>query len=260
MQKSLGRTLTLAGAALALFGSAPAARAQQLPPARQIVDRYVEAIGGRQVLGQQRFRHIVAEMSMPAMGMTMTMESKFARPNRYLVQMEMPGMGKMLSGFDGTHAWAVNPATGPQVMQGKELQQAVRQADFDGSMDLTRSFPTMETVELTKVDGTACHRVRMMTAQSDTVFGCFDVDTGLLSSMEMKQASPMGDVAVQMRMSEYKEFGGVKMPTRSTASMAGQEMVTTVKSVSYEPIAESEFTPLAEVRALIQNRPAAPKN
>lgn len=260
MQKSLGRTLTLAGAALAVFGSAPTAQAQQLPPARQIVERYVEAIGGRQVLGQQRFRHIVAEMSMPGMGMSMTMDSKFARPNKYVVQMEMPGMGKMLSGFDGAHGWAVNPATGPQLMQGKELQQALRQADFEGSMDLAKSFPTMETVELSRVDGKACHRVRMMTAQSDTVFGCFDVDTGLMSLMEMKQASPMGEIAMQMRLSEYKDFGGAKMPTRTTMSMAGQEMVTTVKSVSYEPIAESEFTPPAEVRALIQNRPAAPKN
>ncbi|HEX8433145.1 MAG TPA: hypothetical protein VF625_17790 [Longimicrobium sp.] len=260
MQKSLGRTLTLAVAALAVVGSAPAAQAQQLPPARQIVDRYVEAIGGRQVLGQQRFRHVVGEMSIPAAGITMTVDTRFARPNKYVARVEMPGMGTSLSGYDGTTGWSVNPNTGPQVLAGKELEQTLRQADFDGSMDITKAFPRMETVELANVDGKACHRVRMMTAQSDTVFGCFDVDTGLMSSMDMKQASPMGEMAIQMRMSDYKDFGGAKMATRSTMSVAGQEMVTTVKSVTYEPIADSEFTPPAEIRALIQSRPAAPKN
>lgn len=260
MQKSLGRTLTLAGTALALVCSAPAAQAQQLPPARQIVDRYMEAIGGRQVLAQQRFRRIVGEMSMPAMGMTMTMDSRFAHPNKFVVEMDMPAMGKMLSGYDGSNAWTLNSATGPQVLAGKELEQAIRQADFEGSVDLAKTYPKMETVELARVDGKACHRVRMMTAQSDTVFGCFDVDTGLMSSMEMKQVSAMGEIPIQMRMSEYKDFGGVKMPARTTMSMAGQEMVTTVKSVSYDPIPESAFTPPAEIRALIQNRPAAPKN
>jgi hypothetical protein len=259
MRKSLGRTLTLAGATLALVCSAPAARAQQLPPARQIVDRYVEAIGGRQLLAQQRFRRIVGEMSMPAMGMTMTMDSRFAHPDKFVVEMEMPGMGKMLSGFDGTNGWTLNSATGPKLLDGKELQQTIHQANFEGATDLVKAYPRMETVELARVDGKACHRVRMMTAQSDTAFACFDVDTGLMSSMEMKQVSAMGEIAVQMRMSEYRDFGGTRMPARTTMSMAGQEMVTTVKSVSYDPIPASAFTPPAEIRALIQNRPT-PKN
>ncbi|HYW08958.1 MAG TPA: hypothetical protein VE913_18510 [Longimicrobium sp.] len=261
MRKSLGHTVTLAGAALALVASAPAARAQQLPPARQILERHMEAIGGRQVLGQQRFRRIIGDISMPAMGITMTMDARFARPNKFVMRTETPGMGTMFVGFDGTNAWSLNSTTGPQMMEGKELQQALREADFDGSMDPIKSFPTLETTELANVDGKACHRVRMVTARSDTVFGCFDVGTGLMSSMDMKRASPMGEMAIQMRMLEYRDFGGTKMATRTTVSVGGQEMmVTTVKSVSYEPIAESEFIPPAEIRALIQNRPAAPRN
>jgi outer membrane lipoprotein-sorting protein len=254
MQKTFGRTLTL-GAALALALTAGGAQAQQLPTARQIVDRYVEAVGGRQVVAQQRFRRIQAEMSMPAMGATFTMDSKYARPNKFINRMEMPGMGVMTTGFDGQNAWAMNPATGATLMDGKELQQAMRQADFDGAVDFSKAFPTMETVARATVDGKACNRVRMVSAQADTVFGCFDVESGLLTSMEMKQASPMGEMTVTMRMSDYRDFGGMKMPARTTMEMAGQQMVTTVKSVSYEPIPDSEFVPPAEVRALIANRP-----
>jgi hypothetical protein len=174
------------------------------------------------------------------------------------MHMEMPGMGKMATGFDGTHGWVSNAVTGPQLLQGKELQQAVRQADFDASMELSKAFPTMETVERATVDGKACHRVRMISAQNDTISTCFDVESGLMTSMDMKQVSQMGEIAVSTRMLDYKDFGGVKMPTRSVTTMAGQEMVTTVKSVTYEPIPDAEFTPPAEIRALITG--AAPKN
>lgn len=96
MRKSLGRTLILAGAALALVCSAPAARAQQLPPARQIVERYVEAIGGRRVLEQQRFRHIVTEVRSSVAGFDWAIDSKFARPNKFVTRMEIGQIATVL--------------------------------------------------------------------------------------------------------------------------------------------------------------------
>jgi hypothetical protein len=145
-------------------------------------------------------------------------------------------------------------------VEGKPLQQLLRRADFDGSVDRTSGFATMETVELADVDGKVCHRVRMMTARSDTVFACFDVDTGLMSSMEVKEFAMIGDGVSRMWFSDYADFGGLRIPTRTTTWVGDVAMVTTVKSVSYEPIAASEFTPPEEVRALIRNRPAAPRN
>lgn len=250
MHKTIGRTLTVAGAALALVCSARGAQAQQLPPAKQIVDRYVEAVGGRGAMQRQNFRHVVAEMSMPAMGMTMTMDLKFARPNKYSMKMEMPGMGSISGGYNGQVGWAINPMTGPQIVSGKELAQLQRSADMDATVDVAKLYPTMETVEQSTAQGRPCYRVRLVSVDADTAFACFDVASGLMSSMQSKQASAMGEAEANVSFEDYKDFGGIKMPTRTVTSTMGQEMVLTIKSVTNEPIADSEFALPAEIQAL----------
>jgi hypothetical protein len=255
MKHSFGRSLALT--ALVLAGSASAAAAQDLMPAKQIVDRYVEAIG-KGAMSRQNFRHVVAEMTLPTG--TMTMDMKFARPNRMVVHAEMPGLGSVRSGFDGSRGWSVNPMSGAQLMEGKELEQLLRQADFDATLNLSAQFPSMHTVERSTANGQPCYRVRMVTASQDTAFACFDVATGLLSQMQTRQESQMGRLETTINMMDYKEFGGVKMPTRTVTQMMGQEMITTIKSVSTDPIAPAEFEPPAEVKALMSQQPAAPKN
>jgi hypothetical protein len=98
----------------------------------------------------------------------------------------------------------------------------------------------------------------MVSASQDTVHACFDVATGLLSQMQARQESQMGRIETTTNMLEYKEFGGVKIPTRIVTQVMGQEMTATVKSVSTDPIAPAEFEPPAEIRALMQKQPAAP--
>ena len=260
MHKTFGRTLAIAGAALVLSAGGAAAQ-QALPPAKQIVDRYVEAIGGRDALARHNFRHMVAEMSIPANGMTMTMDMKFARPNKYAMKMSMPGMGAITGGYDGQVGWAVNPMTGPQLLSGKELAQVRRTADMDASMDFSKMFPSLETVERSTSQGRPCHRLRMVSAEADTAFACFDVETGLLATMESKQASPMGEMTSVSRFEDYRDFGGIKMPARTVTTVMGQEMTLTVKSLTTTPIPETEFAAPAEIRAMAgQQKPApAPK-
>lgn len=244
----LGRSLALA--ALTLAASAGGAQAQQLPPAQQIVDRYMEAIGGRAAVARHKQRRVVAEMNMPAMGLTMNIETFTASPNKVLTKIEAPGMGNMSSGYDGTVAWSNNPMQGPRVLDGPELQEQVRQADFDASLDYAKSY-RMETVGEKTVAGRPCWNVKMThTASSQEVHNCFDKESGLLVQTSMKTQSAMGEMQIDAAMSEYKEFDGIKIPTRVVTSMGGQEMTTVIKSVTHEPVDPSMFAPPAEIRAL----------
>lgn len=247
-----GRALALS--ALALSAAAGGAGAQTLPPARQVIDRYVEAIGGKRAAAAHQSRRMVAEMSMPAMGMTMTMEILAARPNKMLSKMEMPGMGQLTQGYDGQVAWSVNPVQGPRLLEGSELAQTVRQADFDAGTDPAKNFPTMETVERAEMAGRPCWKVRMVSRDGDEIFSCFDTETGLQVGAQMKQQSAMGVMEATMTFADYQDFGGVKIPTKTTTSVAGQEMVMTVKSITYNDVPASVFELPAEIKALRQQQ------
>ncbi|HLM66895.1 MAG TPA: hypothetical protein VK358_05165 [Longimicrobium sp.] len=249
VQTKLVRTLVLAGAAV--LAAAPA-RAQELPAARQIVDAYVNAIGGTQAIARAQHRHMKGEMSMPAAGMTMTMEIWQARPNKMTMVMEIPGMGEMKSGYDGTTAWSVNPMQGPRILEGAELEQTLRQSDFDANLRFEHLFPTMETVERTEMGGRSCYRVRMVAANGDESFGCFDTETKLLLGMTSRNESEMGVIESTTTFHDYRDFGGIKMPARTTISVMGQEMEMIIKELDTSPVPESQFALPAEIRALKQ--------
>ena len=248
--KTIIRTLVLAGATA--FAAAAPARAQDLPPARQIVDAYVQAIGGMQAITRAQHRHFVGEMSMPAAGMTMTMETWQARPNKMLMVMNIPGMGEMRQGYDGEVAWSINPMQGPRVIEGVELEQTLRQADFDANLRFDHLFPTLETVGRSEMDGRACYRVRMVAANGDEAFGCFDVESKLLLGLTSRTESEAGTIETAVAFHDYRDFGGIKMPARTVLNVMGQEMVMTVREMDTDPIPASTFEVPAEIRALKQ--------
>ncbi len=248
VRNSLGRSFALAAVALAM--TAGAANAQQLPPARQVIDKYVEAIGGRAAIARFQQRKTVAEINMPANGMTMTMEMYQAAPNRMFTKMEMAGMGSFTSGYDGTVAWANNPMQGPRILEGAELNETLRQADFAALLDPAKAYTAMETVGEKTVAGRPCWNLKMTHASGIDVHSCFDKESGLLVHSVVKQQGPMGEMEVEATVSEYKDFDGIKMATKTVATMMGQEMSTTIKSVSHAPIDASVFAVPAEIRAL----------
>lgn len=250
VQTRLVRTLVLAGAASAL--AAAPARAQDLPAAREIINAYVNAVGGADAIARAQHRHSVSEMSMPAAGMTMTVETWQSRPNKVMTVVTVAGLGEMKSGYDGQVAWSMNPMQGARILDGAELEQTLRQSDFDASLRFERLYPTMETVERTEMAGRPCYRVRMVATNGDEAFGCFDVETKLLVAMTSQMVSDMGKLDVTAEFHDYRDFGGVKMPSRSVANMAGQQMTTTLKEVNTNPIPESTFALPAEIRALQQ--------
>lgn len=244
------RTLAFAGAAAAL--AAAPARAQELPAAREILDAYVNAIGGTEAIENAQYRHFSGQMTMPAAGLNMTMEMWQARPNKMVMVMEIPGMGEMKQGYDGDVAWSVNPMQGPRIIEGAELQQTIRQADFDSNLRFEHLFPTLETVERTEMFGRPCYKVRMVAENGDEAFGCFDTETRLLIGMTSRTESEQGTIESTVQFQDYKDFGGIKMPARTVMNVMGQEMVMTVNEISTDPIPAERFEVPAEIKALQQ--------
>ncbi len=68
-------------------------------------------------------------------------------------------------------------------------------------------------------------------------------------------ASPMGEISAEVTVSEYKNFGGVLMPTRSKQKAGGQELEVSVSNVGVnEALPPDIFNPPADVKALIDKR------
>lgn len=243
MRTTCRRGLWLAGIALAL---APGlARAQELPPAQEVITRYWNAIGGVEAVSAPQFRRTMGEMTTG--GMAMSVNFIQARPDRMVMRGEIPGLGTVEQGFDGTIGWMVLPGQGARLLQGPELQQMQNQAKFDSNLRFDE-YPVMETVGRAEVDGRACWQVRMVTPENDEATGCFGVDDGYLLSISVSAPEQ-----TTITFGDYRAFGALTLPGRTVITAGGEQVVLTVTSISHDPIPAAEFEPPAEIRAQRSN-------
>lgn len=254
MKKRFGGLGRLVIAAALLAGAPaelPAQQAANLPAARELVSRYVAAIGGREAVLRPASSRAVGHFEMPAAGLRGDMEILSARPNRMVSIITIPGLGVIRSGFDGTVGWSVDPMMGARLMSGAELDATRDQSNMLAAVRDPSLFRSMETVERTEIGGQPCHKVKLVWTSGRESFDCYHTETGLLVATIATQESPMGSVEVTTSYSDYREFGGVRMPTRMTQAVMGQQQILSVTDVQYDAVDASAFELPAEIRALV---------
>lgn len=245
------RSLTLA-AAFALVMPLSLAAQEDLPPARDIIDRYVEAIGGADAVESQPARRVLGRVELPAQGLSGDIEMLAAPPNKYVMTVDLSGIGVVRSGYDGETAWMIHPAMGPMLLDGLMLQQAKQQASMRSPLHPDEFIAELETVERVEWEGCDCYRVRVVTQWDEEYFEFFDVETGLLKGSIRDQASPMGEIETVTLVSDYQQIGDMRLPMRSTQRIMSMEQVLSFSEVSEIEPADSVFALPPEIEALQQ--------
>jgi hypothetical protein len=252
MKAYKNRLLLLAVAGASVAATSPAAAQEALPPAEQVIERYVDALGGRDAVLRHQSVRITGTFSMPAAGIQGDMVMKSAAPDLSIVQIEIPGLGTILSGYDGAHAWSVDPNLGPRLLQGKELAAAREGAQYLAAVRDPSLFKVRETVELTEMNGQPCYKVRLVWNSDRETFDCYSVETGLLIAGIARQESPMGAIDVVTLLEDYREVNGTLSAMRMRQQMLGQEQVMTLDTVEHDVVDPSAFAPPETIRTLIE--------
>jgi hypothetical protein len=241
-------------AALSAIPSIASAQAG-LPEARSLVDKYIAAIGGREKILGYNSATTKGTFEVPAQGVTGDYELNTSRPNLMAMRINIPGLGEITSGFNGTVAWSNNPMQGPHVMSGPELESVKDQADPETVFRPASKLNSMKTVEKTQMGGQECYKVEVAWKTGRTSFDCYSTATGLLIGASAKQETQMGAVDVMTTFADYKDFDGVKRPTRVTQEAMGIQQVMTLKSVEYNKVDAKAFELPKEIKALVEKKP-----
>jgi hypothetical protein len=231
----------------------PAANASPaLPSAREILDRHIKEVGGRQAILAQTSMHATGTVSLPAAGISGKMEAYHAKPNRFLQRMTLPGIGDLEEGYNGTVGWSLSPLTGPSLLDGKQLEQRIFDADFYDDLKLQARYASITTVEKMTFEGRSVYKLRLVqkTGEEDVEF--YDVETGLKAGGITTRDSPMGPIQGTTVVSDYKKFGSLLQPTTTKVSLMGTQMIISVASIEYGSVDASVFTPPAQIKALVK--------
>jgi hypothetical protein len=229
--------------------TAPAA----LPDGRELIDRHVKAIGGRPAFLAKKSMHVIGTLNVPASGITGPVEVfAAANPDRVLVKTNVPGIGEVLEGFDGSHGWIMMSMTGPMLKADKQLQQAKLDADFYADLRDPKKYPGVKTVEKTTFDGRPCYKVALRRIDGSDDVDFYDAATGLRAGGIITRETPMGSVTTTTTLADYKKFGNMLIATMQRQKVMGVEHTVTIGSVVFDKVDPAVFTPPAEIKALIK--------
>lgn len=233
---------------------APATETQSgLPDARQIINRHIQSIGGREAVLAHKSMHATGTLSVASAGISGPMEIfGAANPNRVIVKTSVPGIGDIMEGFDGSHGWSMSPMTGPMLKIGKELSQTRLDADFYSELRDPKSYPEVKTIEKTTFDGRPCYKVSLKRIDGIEDFDYYDVATGLRAGSINTRETPNGVLTMTSIEGNYRKTGQLTQAMSVTQQVMGIEQKIMLSTVEYDNVDASAFEPPAAIKALIK--------
>jgi len=221
-----------------------------LPTASDIFTKSIEAIGGEAAIRKHTSMVTKGTLSMPAAGMSGKLEIITLAPNKILTLMEFPGVGKITQGFDGTVGWSMNPMQGPSLIEGSMLEELKKSSDMYKDLDPSKIWSKAETKGAVNFGGVPCYEIAVTGGPGDGAV-YYEIQTGLTRGMMLTVESPMGKMPSTTMMSDYKEFDGVKIATRTDVEAMNMKQILVVDSVDYKSIDPAIFNLPPEIKALV---------
>lgn len=237
---------------------AQSAKTQALPKAEAILDRYVQVTGGKGAYEKQKNQILTGTIEFPAMGLKGKVTRYTAVPDREYSIIELDAIGNIESGIYLGAAWEKSVLLGPRIKNPDERDQSIREARFNAPVEWRKIYPKAATVGMQTIDDDECYEVLLTPPAGKPVHQFYSKKSGLLVRTTMVAASQMGEVDVEVNVSDYKNFGGVLVPTQSRQRAGNQELKITVNDVRVnEGIPDSHFEPPPDVSAMIRKAKAS---
>lgn len=228
------------------------APAKPLPSARAVIDRYIQVAGGKDAFLKHNSVLIKGKTEVAGKDLGGSMTLATAKPNKMALVVDLGGIA-IRTGFDGKVGWQVNPLTGPSLMEGGELRDVSRQADFFSILHEDKDYKTMQNLGVTNFEGEDCYKIKLTYTDGGDITEFYSLKSGLQTGFIGSQESALGTITATSINEEHKKFGDLLLPSRVTQKMAGAGLSQTmvIDSVEYDNVPDSMFEPPAEIKALL---------
>jgi hypothetical protein len=186
------------------------------------LERYIEALGGREVVFGFTSRRIAARLNVYLAGQadpvqSGKLETWSKAPDIYIQDLLFPARGTTRICYDGQVGWQIDENDNAEAVTGTQLERLRDSSQFYQIADYDKLFSRYEVVRgLVAQNG---QRVVQLAAQYHSgrqeVF-TFDLDSGLLLAINGQREVEGVETLVdfQRALLDYKPFGAMQFPTR----------------------------------------------
>jgi hypothetical protein len=247
----------LLGLILALAQLLPRAadeKKEALPQPREILERFAKEIGGKDAFRKHSSQHATGTVEMPAQNLNGKLEVFAARPNKLLMKVALPGLGDVTTGYTGEIGWMSTAITGPMLIEGKMIEEVATQADFDHAIHDPADYKVMELLGKEDFNGEQCYKLKLVHRSGFESIAFFSIKSGLQRGFIATSQTQFGPVTATTTVVDYKKFGDLLLPARTSQKASGIETVMTIEQMEYDKVDPAVFELPAEVKTLLQQK------
>jgi hypothetical protein len=183
--------------------------AAPLPTADQVLDKYVQAIGGEAAFRKLNTR-VMKGSHITFDGTSLPVETYQAAPDK-LVTIVTPKQGVVMTGYNGTVGWSKNQR-GQRELTGTQLELMKRAANFYADVRPRETFPNLTVAGREKIGDreTVVLVSKVFDTRTERLY--FDAQTGLLLRILAVNQTILAPIPEQTDFEDYREVDGVRLP------------------------------------------------
>lgn len=215
-----------------------------LPPPDQLVEKYVQALGGASAI--QKILTRVEKGTADFGGHEISADVFDKAPAQRATVMHLP-VGDNVTAFDGKQGWTVAPGGPVLEMPASDLEGAKMDADLQFPIHLKQAFGELRAGRPNKIGDRETYQLIALTNDQPRLRLYFDKQSGLLVRAVRYSDSPLGFNPVRIDYADYRVVDGVQVPYRWTVSRpAGQFTIQATEVKQNIAIGQEKFVRPAE--------------
>jgi len=206
--------------------------------AMKVLEKLIEAMGGRNTLQAVKDMTASGTMEMPSMGMEGSATLYTKKVNKFRMDIEIMGMS-ITQAFDGEVGWYTNPQTGAvEELSGEQMEDMKRQAIGDSAYLEPEKYGIVYTSKgQEKLEDKDYDVLLMSYADGYEVTMYIDAKTHLLYKTLSIAPNPMTGVEgeVESFSTDYKKISGMMTAHTITQFTDGEEfMIITLDEIKFD--------------------------
>ena len=210
-----------------------------LPTADQLIDRYIQALGGAAAIHKLTSRR--ERGTTTAGGQSIGVEVFHKDPDKQVSIRHMP-TGDTVTVFNGQQGWSGMPGHPVRDMHGADLDAARIDADLQFPVHMKQIFLELSVEYPEKIGDREVYVISGKKEGQAPVKLYFDEQSGLLVRLVRYAESPLGLVPTQIDYGDYRDTGGVQTPFRWTVAQTDGKATTQVEQIEENvPIDDDKF-------------------
>ncbi len=244
-------------AAPATAPSTSPAATQPLPSAQAVIDRYIEATGGKEAYASIKSRHLEAEYQLADLGIHGKLVADIRSDGKARIWTEIPNVDKFTIGVTDGIVWKNDQTGGPRILSGVMAQSTLESMQLTPEISL-EPYKSAEVTEMTDLNDVNVYKMVLKYKSIDAVeTRYYEVKTGLLLRTDGVVPTDMGNIVVTTRYMDYEDAVPIRMAMKTRQSMSGlsPEQVNTKVEHNVE-IPDEVFALPPEVQELLKHQAA----